>query len=232
MYSIEGRFLALHCSVMLSIKCSSMCREILLNGGWLHCTLMHALALGILSLTLAMNCLIYHHLAMPQCIMITSISFELTWPMDVLFSPILIFCCGRMTNFLMCSQDDCGVEALPSDVDRSPPNQLAIGGHGSQIHHWLNVQWLYFVLWIWCLHTVRVRYFLSTQPHWIVALFRLFQPWCNLLRNWNVLAVTHPGYVAFLTYDEVKARLHKYINKPGRYVMTKSFNPKSMLFSS
>ncbi|BFZ13745.1 hypothetical protein BsWGS_16784 [Bradybaena similaris] len=47
---------------------------------------------------------------------------------------------------------------------------------------------------------------------------RLFQPWSNLLRNWNVLAVAHPGYVAFLTYDEVKARLQKYINKPGSYV--------------
>ncbi|XP_064618294.1 E3 ubiquitin-protein ligase CBL-B-like [Liolophura sinensis] len=47
---------------------------------------------------------------------------------------------------------------------------------------------------------------------------RLFQPWTNLLRNWNVLAVTHPGYVAFLTYDEVKARLRKYVNKPGSYV--------------
>ncbi|XP_053408328.1 E3 ubiquitin-protein ligase CBL-B-like isoform X3 [Mercenaria mercenaria] len=47
---------------------------------------------------------------------------------------------------------------------------------------------------------------------------RLFQPWCNLLRNWNVLAVTHPGYVAFLTYDEVKGRLQKYANKPGSYV--------------
>ncbi|CAH1795916.1 unnamed protein product [Owenia fusiformis] len=47
---------------------------------------------------------------------------------------------------------------------------------------------------------------------------RLFQPWPNLLRNWNVLAVTHPGYVAFLTYDEVKARLSKYITKPGSYV--------------
>ncbi|KAL3885204.1 hypothetical protein ACJMK2_025293 [Sinanodonta woodiana] len=47
---------------------------------------------------------------------------------------------------------------------------------------------------------------------------RLFQPWFNLLRNWNVLAVTHPGYVAFLTYDEVKARLQKYANKPGSYV--------------
>uniref|UniRef100_A0A915IUB7 E3 ubiquitin-protein ligase CBL n=1 Tax=Romanomermis culicivorax TaxID=13658 RepID=A0A915IUB7_ROMCU len=31
---------------------------------------------------------------------------------------------------------------------------------------------------------------------------RLFQPWSSLLRNWQILAVTHPGYVAFLTYDE------------------------------
>ncbi|XP_025154367.1 E3 ubiquitin-protein ligase CBL-B isoform X2 [Harpegnathos saltator] len=48
---------------------------------------------------------------------------------------------------------------------------------------------------------------------------RLFQPWSTLLRNWKILAVTHPGYVAFLTYDEVKARLQKYcITKPGSYV--------------
>lgn len=47
---------------------------------------------------------------------------------------------------------------------------------------------------------------------------RLFQPWTTLLRNWQILAVTHPGYVAFLTYDEVKARLQKYINKPWSYV--------------
>ncbi|GFR62010.1 E3 ubiquitin-protein ligase CBL [Elysia marginata] len=51
---------------------------------------------------------------------------------------------------------------------------------------------------------------------------RLFQPWASLLRNWNVVAVTHPGYVAFLTYDEVKARLHKYISKPGSYVFRQS----------
>lgn len=50
----------------------------------------------------------------------------------------------------------------------------------------------------------------------LFCLFRLFQPWHKLLRNWNALAVTHPGYVAFLTYDEVKARLLKYITKPGR----------------
>lgn len=28
--------------------------------------------------------------------------------------------------------------------------------------------------------------------------------------------------MAFLTYDEVKARLHKYTNKPGRYVIQSS----------
>lgn len=43
------------------------------------------------------------------------------------------------------------------------------------------------------------------------------QPWSSLLRNWNSLAVTHPGYMAFLTYDEVKARLQKFIHKPGRW---------------
>lgn len=47
---------------------------------------------------------------------------------------------------------------------------------------------------------------------------RLFQPWSSLLRNWQILAVTHPGYVAFLTYDEVKARLQRYISKAGSYV--------------
>jgi E3 ubiquitin-protein ligase CBL len=52
----------------------------------------------------------------------------------------------------------------------------------------------------------------------IMNFFRLFQPWGTLLRNWQILAVTHPAYVAFLTYDEVKARLQKYINKAGSYV--------------
>ena len=51
---------------------------------------------------------------------------------------------------------------------------------------------------------------------WCVGLSHLHQPWGSILRNWNFLAVTHPGYMAFLTYDEVKARLHKYINKSGR----------------
>uniref|UniRef100_A0A8C7U696 E3 ubiquitin-protein ligase CBL n=1 Tax=Oncorhynchus mykiss TaxID=8022 RepID=A0A8C7U696_ONCMY len=47
---------------------------------------------------------------------------------------------------------------------------------------------------------------------------RLFQPWSSLLRNWNSLAVTHSGYMAFLTYDEVKARLQRFIHKPGSYI--------------
>lgn len=51
-----------------------------------------------------------------------------------------------------------------------------------------------------------------------IDISRLFQPWNTLLRNWQILAVTHPAYVAFLTYDEVKARLQKYINKAGSYV--------------
>ena len=48
---------------------------------------------------------------------------------------------------------------------------------------------------------------------------RLFQPWKTLLQNWNALAVTHSGYQAFLTYDEVKAKLQPFIQKAGRYMM-------------
>lgn len=47
---------------------------------------------------------------------------------------------------------------------------------------------------------------------------RLFQPWGSLLKNWNQLAVTHPGYMAFLTYDQVKVRLMHYLHRPGSYI--------------
>ncbi|XP_056142097.1 E3 ubiquitin-protein ligase CBL-C isoform X2 [Lampris incognitus] len=47
---------------------------------------------------------------------------------------------------------------------------------------------------------------------------RLFQPWRSLIRNWNQLAVTHPGYMAFLTYDQVKVRLEHYLHRPGSYI--------------
>uniref|UniRef100_A0A8C4W306 E3 ubiquitin-protein ligase CBL n=1 Tax=Gopherus evgoodei TaxID=1825980 RepID=A0A8C4W306_9SAUR len=45
-----------------------------------------------------------------------------------------------------------------------------------------------------------------------------FDIFTRLFQNWNFLAVTHPGYMAFLTYDEVKARLQKYSTKPGSYI--------------
>ncbi|TPP63831.1 E3 ubiquitin protein ligase CBL [Fasciola gigantica] len=44
---------------------------------------------------------------------------------------------------------------------------------------------------------------------------RLFQPWNNILETWKALAVLHPGYMAFMTYDEVKARLKQYRAHPG-----------------
>ncbi|XP_048067596.1 E3 ubiquitin-protein ligase CBL-C isoform X3 [Megalobrama amblycephala] len=47
---------------------------------------------------------------------------------------------------------------------------------------------------------------------------RLFQPWSTLIRNWNHLAVTHPGYMAFLTYDQVRVRLEHYRHRPGSYI--------------
>ncbi|XP_027142818.1 E3 ubiquitin-protein ligase CBL-C isoform X3 [Larimichthys crocea] len=47
---------------------------------------------------------------------------------------------------------------------------------------------------------------------------RLFQPWKSLIRNWNQLAVSHPGYMAFLTYDQVVARLEHYLHRPGSYI--------------
>ena len=42
------------------------------------------------------------------------------------------------------------------------------------------------------------------------------KPWKTILTNWNHLAVTHPGYMAFLTYDQVKLRLDHYRQRPGR----------------
>uniref|UniRef100_A0A3Q3WL89 E3 ubiquitin-protein ligase CBL n=1 Tax=Mola mola TaxID=94237 RepID=A0A3Q3WL89_MOLML len=47
---------------------------------------------------------------------------------------------------------------------------------------------------------------------------RLFQPWRSLIRNWNLLAVTHPGYMAFLTYDQAVVRLEHYLHRPGSYI--------------
>ncbi|XP_033621734.1 E3 ubiquitin-protein ligase CBL-C, partial [Fukomys damarensis] len=51
---------------------------------------------------------------------------------------------------------------------------------------------------------------------------RLFQPWPTLLKNWQLLAVNHPGYMAFLTYDEVQACLQACRDKPGSYIFRPS----------
>ena len=46
---------------------------------------------------------------------------------------------------------------------------------------------------------------------------RLFQPWSQIMNNWNALAIAHPAYKAYITYDEVENCLKQYLNKPGRY---------------
>ncbi|XP_021106591.1 E3 ubiquitin-protein ligase CBL-C isoform X3 [Heterocephalus glaber] len=51
---------------------------------------------------------------------------------------------------------------------------------------------------------------------------RLFQPWPTLLKNWQLLAINHPGYMAFLTYDEVQVRLQACRDKPGSYIFRPS----------
>ncbi|PIC15188.1 hypothetical protein B9Z55_022262 [Caenorhabditis nigoni] len=47
---------------------------------------------------------------------------------------------------------------------------------------------------------------------------RLFYPFKTLIKNWQTLTSAHPGYCAFLTYDEVKKRLEKLTRKPGSYI--------------
>lgn len=44
---------------------------------------------------------------------------------------------------------------------------------------------------------------------------RLFQPWTNVLETWRALTIMHAGYMAFMTYDEVKAVLKKFRGHPG-----------------
>ena len=51
---------------------------------------------------------------------------------------------------------------------------------------------------------------------------RLFHPWKNLLACWKLLAVLHPAFVAFMTYDDVRDKLGKYVNKPGSYLFRMS----------
>ena len=38
------------------------------------------------------------------------------------------------------------------------------------------------------------------------------------MNNWNVIVVRHPGYQAFITYDEVEKILSRHVARPGSYV--------------
>ncbi|XP_034409214.1 E3 ubiquitin-protein ligase CBL-C isoform X2 [Cyclopterus lumpus] len=93
------------------------------------------------------------------------------------------------------------------------------------------VQWNSFKEQLWSVHTfeegmesmaLKSTIDLTCNDHITVFEFdiftRLFQPWRSLIRNWNQLAVTHPGYMAFLTYDQVIARLEHYLHRPGSYI--------------
>lgn len=53
----------------------------------------------------------------------------------------------------------------------------------------------------------------------LILFLRLFYPWKTLLKNWQLLTSSHPGYVAFLTYDEVKKKLESLTGKPGRWAI-------------
>ncbi|KAM8870657.1 E3 ubiquitin-protein ligase CBL-C isoform 3-T5 [Spinachia spinachia] len=93
------------------------------------------------------------------------------------------------------------------------------------------VQWNRFKEKLWSVHTfeegmesmaLKSTIDLTCSDHITVFEFdiftQLFQPWRSLIRNWNQLAVTHPGYMAFLTYDQAIARLEHYMHRPGSYI--------------
>jgi hypothetical protein len=60
---------------------------------------------------------------------------------------------------------------------------------------------------------------------------RLFQPWKSMLNTFNVIVVAHPGYQAYMTYDEVEAILQQWKEKPGRYVFLCVARDQAAMFS-
>lgn len=51
-------------------------------------------------------------------------------------------------------QDHRVMEDVPTDLAWSAPNKFSTGGHGIEIHHWSDLQWLYLGLWLRCIHKV------------------------------------------------------------------------------
>lgn len=50
-------------------------------------------------------------------------------------------------------QDHCSLEKLPAGPARGASHQLWAGGHGPEVNHWPDLQWLHFSVWVWHLHT-------------------------------------------------------------------------------
>lgn len=50
------------------------------------------------------------------------------------------------------SQDNSPLEELSTGSTWSASHQFWAGGHGSEIHYWSDLQWLYFSFWIWHLY--------------------------------------------------------------------------------
>jgi hypothetical protein len=46
---------------------------------------------------------------------------------------------------------------------------------------------------------------------------QLFQPWDRILNTWGVLTKMHPGYKAWVTYEQVQQELEPLLHKPGSY---------------
>lgn len=51
------------------------------------------------------------------------------------------------------SQDHCSLEEFSPGPARGASHQLWPGGHGPQINHWPDLQWLHLSVWVWHLHT-------------------------------------------------------------------------------
>eukprot|EP00041_Stephanoeca_diplocostata_P028920 m.838590 g.838590 ORF g.838590 m.838590 type:complete len:293 (-) comp23462_c0_seq32:358-1236(-) len=53
---------------------------------------------------------------------------------------------------------------------------------------------------------------------WEFCVFtRLYQPWERILNTWRLLTKGHPGYQAWMTYEEVQQLLQPLAHKPGSY---------------
>ena len=99
--------------------------------------------------------------------------------------------------------DDCSLAKFQARAEPNSSHGRFFGWWASvEAYYQPNAKWIYLQVWVW--HFYKVS---NNEVKSIDAKIRLFQPWDQLLVNWKVLAVTHPGYASFMTYDEVKLTL-------------------------